>query len=212
MPEGPTAHKLTSKEQKRNRILQTAIEVFADKGYFTARMTDVAHAAHVADGTLYLYFDGKEDLLMTIFDQTLSQFIERLEHEMRSLDDPVDKLRVMVRLHLETLGRNRSLAHVLQIETRHTRKFMSQLTRGKFGKYLGLVRTIIEEGQATGRFKSSISAGLATNVVFGAVDEIIMSWLLAEDPSDLLRYLDPLMDVLIEGLAPCETTPQIEVD
>ncbi|NOZ77652.1 MAG: TetR/AcrR family transcriptional regulator [Acidobacteria bacterium] len=207
MPEGPTAHALTSKEQKRNRILKAAIEVFAEKGYFTARMTDVASAAHVADGTLYLYFDGKEDLLMTIFDQILSQFIERLEHEIQTLDDPADKLRLMVRLHLETLGRNRSLAHVLQIETRHTRKFMSQLTRGKLGKYLGLVRTIIEEGQATGRFRSGISAGLATNVVFGAVDELVMSWLLAEEPGDLLRYLDPLMELLIGGLAPCGPTP-----
>ncbi len=212
MPEGPTAHALTSKEQKRNRILKAAIEVFADKGYFTARMTDVAHAAHVADGTLYLYFDGKEDLLMTIFDQILEQFIERLEHEMHALDDPVDKLRVMIRLHLETLGRNRALAHVLQIETRHTRRFMSQLTRGKFGTYLGLVRTIIEEGQAMGRFRSTISPGLATNVVFGAVDELIMSWLLAKEPVDLLRYLDPLMEVLVNGLVPCEPAYQTGVD
>lgn len=204
MPESRTAHELNQKEQKRNRILRAAIEVFADKGYFTARMSDVAHEAQVADGTLYLYFDGKEDLLMSIFDSVLSRFIERLRQEIDGMDDPLEKLRVMLRLHLETLGRDRPLAHVLQIETRHTRRFMGLLTRGKLGIYLNMVRGIIEEGQEMGRFCREISPGLATNVVFGAVDELTMSWLLADEPGDILRHLDPLMKMIFEGLGPCD--------
>ncbi len=201
MPGGQTAREIDPKEQKRNRILRAAIEVFAEKGYFTARMTDVAHAAGVADGTLYLYFDGKEDLLMTIFDMVLSSFIDRLEKEIGQLADPLDRFRVMIRLHLETLARDRALAHVLQIETRHTRRFMSQLTRGKLGTYLNMVRRIFEEGQQMGRFRRDVSAGLATNAVFGAVDELVMSWLLADEPGDLMRHADPLVDLLVNGLA-----------
>jgi TetR/AcrR family fatty acid metabolism transcriptional regulator len=203
MPDSRTARRLTARELKHHRILRAAIEVFASKGYFAARMTDVAKQAEVADGTLYLYFEGKEHLLLSIFDDVLGRFIERLEQEIADLDDPLDKLRVMVRLHLETLGRDRALAHVLQIETRHSRRFMSVFTRGKLGEYLNLVRSIVEEGQQLGVFRRDISPGLATNVVFGAVDELVMSWILTDQPGDLVRGVEPLLEILTRGMMAC---------
>ncbi|HSL19140.1 MAG TPA: TetR/AcrR family transcriptional regulator [Methylomirabilota bacterium] len=206
MPDSRTARRLSSREVKHQRILRAATKVFASKGYFAARMTDVAKQAEVADGTLYLYFEGKEHLLLSIFDDVLGRFIERLEQEMAHLDDPLDKLRVMVRLHLETLGRDRDLAHVLQIETRHSRRFMSLFTRGKLGEYLNLVRSIVEEGQELGVFRGDISPGLATNVVFGAVDELVMSWILTDQPGDLVRGVDPLLEILTRGMMTCTGT------
>lgn len=200
MPDSHPSSRLTSREVKRHRILRAAIEVFASKGYFEARMTDIASAADVADGTLYLYFEGKEHLLLSIFDDVLSRFIDRLRDEIGQHDDPVSKLRVMVRLHLETLGRDRDLAQVLQIETRHSRRFMSIFTRGKLGEYLNLLRTIIEEGQQSGVFRRDISPVLATNVVFGAVDEMVMSWVLADQPGDLTRHAEPILGILTRGL------------
>jgi len=203
MPESEKSRELSPREQKRQRILRAAIEVFASKGYFAARMTDVAEAARVADGTLYLYFEGKEHLLMSIFDNVLGRFIERLDEEIGRIEDPTEKLSVMIRLHLETLGRDQSLAHVLQIETRQSRRFMSLFTRGKLGEYLNRVRDIIMEGQELGVFRGDISPGLATNLVFGAVDEIVTSWLLADRPGDLLRHHRPLVRMLTDGIAPC---------
>ena len=203
MPESEISRELTNREQKRQRILRAAIDVFASKGYFAARMTDIAEAAQVADGTLYLYFEGKEHLLMSIFDGVLGRFIERLDGEIAKIDDPTEKLSIMIRLHLETLGRDQALAHVLQIETRHSRRFMSLFTRGKLGEYLNRVRDIIVEGQESGVFRGDISPGLATNLVFGAVDEIVMSWLLAERPGDLVRHHRPLVRMLTDGIAPC---------
>jgi TetR/AcrR family fatty acid metabolism transcriptional regulator len=203
MPESEKSRELTPREQKRNRILRAAIEVFATKGYFAARMTDVAEAAQVADGTLYLYFEGKEHLLMSVFDDVLGRFITRLDEEISKIEDPLEKLNVMVRLHLETLGRDHALAHVLQIETRHSRRFMSLFTRGKLGEYLNRVRDIILEGQESGAFRGDISPGLATNLVFGAVDELVTNWLLAAQPGDLLRHHRPLVRMLTDGIAPC---------
>jgi TetR/AcrR family fatty acid metabolism transcriptional regulator len=205
MPESEKSRELTSREQKRNRILRAAIEVFASKGYFAARMTDVAEAAGVADGTLYLYFEGKEHLLMSIFDNVLGRFIERLDTEIAAIEDPIQKLSLMIRLHLETVGRDHDLANVLQIETRHSRRFMSLFTRGKLGEYLNRVRDIITEGQELGVFRGDISPGLATNLVFGAVDELVTSWLLADRPGDLLRHHRPLVRMLTDGIAPCRT-------
>ena len=204
MPESDTSRELTPREQKRNRILRAATDVFAAKGYFASRMTDVAEEADVADGTLYLYFEGKEHLLMSIFDDVLGRFIARLDEEIAFKKDPIEKLDVMIRLHLETLGRDRALANVLQIETRHSRRFMSLFTRGKLGEYLNRVRDIITEGQELGVFRGDISPGLATNLVFGAVDELVMSWLLAEHPGDLVRHHRPLVRMLTDGIAPCK--------
>ena len=205
MPESEKSRELTSREQKRSRILRAAIEVFASKGYFAARMTDVASEAKVADGTLYLYFEGKEHLLMSIFDDVLGRFIERLDTEIVAIKDPIVKLSVMIRLHLETVGRDHALAHVLQIETRHSRRFMSLFTRGKLGEYLNRVRDIIMEGQELGVFRGDISPGLATNLVFGAVDELVTNWLLADRPGDLLRHHRPLVRMLTDGIAPCSS-------
>lgn len=204
MPESATVRPSSSRELKRQRILRAAIEVFAEKGYFSARMTDVAKRADVADGTLYLYFEGKEHLLMSIFDDVLERFISRLNTEIADVPNPRDKLRRMVRLHLETLAEDRPLAHVLQIETRHTRHFMGLLARGKLGEYLSLLKNIIEEGQQLGCFRGDINPGLATNVVFGAVDELVLSWLVADESAGLMRHQESLLTMLFEGLEPCE--------
>jgi TetR/AcrR family fatty acid metabolism transcriptional regulator len=200
MPDSRSSRRLTSREIKHERILRAATEVFASKGYFAARMTDVAKQAEVADGTLYLYFEGKEHLLLSIFDTVLDRFIGRLREEMAQLEDPVGKLKVMVRLHLETLGRDPALAQVLQIETRHSRRFMSVFTRGKLGEYLNLLRGIIEEGQESGAFRRDINPGLATNVVFGAVDELVMSWVLTDQAGDLTRHVEPILGILTRGM------------
>jgi len=200
MPDSRSSSRLSSREIKHEKILRAATKVFANKGYFAARMTDVAKQAEVADGTLYLYFEGKEHLLLSIFDDVLDRFIGRLQDEMAQIDDPVAKLRVMIRLHLETLGRDPALAQVLQIETRHSRRFMSVFTRGKLGEYLNLLRRIIEEGQESGAFRRDINPGLATNVVFGAVDELVMSWVLTDQAGDLTRQVDPILGILTRGM------------
>ena len=200
MPDSRSSSRLTSREIKHEKILRAATKVFANKGYFAARMTDVAKQAEVADGTLYLYFEGKEHLLLSIFDDVLDRFIGRLKEEIAQIDDPVAKLKVMIRLHFETLGRDPALAQVLQIETRHSRRFMSVFTRGKLGEYLNLLRRIIEEGQESGAFRRDINPGLATNVVFGAVDELVMSWVLTDQAGDLTRQVDPVLGILTRGM------------
>jgi TetR/AcrR family fatty acid metabolism transcriptional regulator len=192
----PTDHR----EEKRRRILRAAIDEFASRGFFSARMADVAKSASVADGTLYLYFEGKEHLLISVFDDVLSRAIDRARAEIEGVGSPLEKLRIVLRLHLETLAADRALAHVLQIETRHSRRFMNLLTRGRLGEYLDLLRSLIAEGQERGEIRRDVNPGFATNIVFGAIDEIVNSWLLADEPGDLTRFHGPLMDLLSAGM------------
>jgi len=193
---------LDSREQKRKRILRAAIVVFAEKGFFSARMADIAKQANVADGTLYLYFEGKEHLLISVFDDIMKRFVDRIRSDVETVDSPLERLRVLVRIHLETLGQDLPLAHVLQIETRHSRRFMNLFTRGRLGEYLDLIRSIIEEGQADGSIRDDIPPGLAINLVFGAVDELVTSWLLEDEPRDLAGQAEQIMMLLTDGLKP----------
>src|SRR5437870_7324690 len=95
---------------KRHRILRAAIDVFARNGYFTAKVSEIAKAAGVADGTIYLYFDGKEDVLVTIFREHTRHYLQSLERDLASVRRPEERIRVAIRHHLETLGRDKALA------------------------------------------------------------------------------------------------------
>src|SRR2546423_2547510 len=101
---------------KRDAILRAAIDVFAERGFFNAQVADVARAAGVAAGTVYLYFRSKDDLLVSIFDRTMREWIEEGRAAVASIKDPVERLRAIARVHLGRMGRDRSLAVVFQVE------------------------------------------------------------------------------------------------
>src|SRR5438105_10679637 len=150
---GSDAFKGTS---KRERILRAAIDVFARSGYFNAKVSEIAKAAGVADGTIYLYFDGKEDLLITIFREHTRSYLQSLEREMVNIRRADDRIRVAIRHHLQTLGRDRALAVVAQVELRHSLKFMSLLSQQEVADYLNMIRKIIEQGQHDGVFRRNL--------------------------------------------------------
>src|ERR671921_835714 len=85
---------------KRDAILRAAIDVFAERGYFNAQVADVARAAGVAAGTVYLYFRSKDDLLISIFDRTMREAIDEGRASVAPIADPLERLRAIARLHL----------------------------------------------------------------------------------------------------------------
>src|SRR3954467_1310377 len=165
---------------KRERILRAAIEVFALNGYFNAKGSEIAKAAGVADGTIYLYFDGKEDLLITIFREHTRNYLRALEQLLANINRAEERLRIAVRHHLETLGRDRALAVVSQVELRHSLKFMSVFSQEEVADYLNMLRSIVEDGQAEGVFRRTLHPQLVAKAIFGVLDELVTSWILSE--------------------------------
>jgi TetR/AcrR family fatty acid metabolism transcriptional regulator len=185
---------------KRQRILRAAVEVFAENGYFNAKVSEIAKSAGVADGTIYLYFDGKEDILITIFREHTRNFLESLQKQMASVSRPEDRIRTTVRHHLETLGRDRSLAVVSQVELRHSLKFMSLFSQEEVADYLNLLRRIVEQGQAEGVFRRNFHPQLAAKAIFGVLDEMVTSWILSEKDYDLAEQSEQIADLILTGL------------
>lgn len=193
----PSTARLNS---KRERILRAAIDVFARSGYFTAKVSEIAKAAGVADGTIYLYFDGKEDLLITIFREHARSYLQSLERELANVRRHEDRLRAAIRHHLEALGRDRNLAVVTQIELRHSLKFMSLISQQEVADYLNILRKMIEHGQKDGVFRRSLHPQLAAKSLFGILDELVTSWMLSEKAYDLAEQSDQVADLLLNGL------------
>jgi TetR/AcrR family transcriptional regulator, fatty acid metabolism regulator protein len=185
---------------KHEAILRAAIAVFARRGFFNAQVADVARAANVAAGTVYLYFRGKDDLLVSIFERAMREGLTEGRAVLEGLDDPVEQLRRVARVHLERVGRDRDLAVVTQVELRQSTKFMEQFSNTELREYLGVIRDVIAEGQRRGVFRAGISPTLAAKVLFGALDEMATNWILSRRRYDLAADADAVIDLFLNGV------------
>jgi len=186
---------------KRDRILEAAVKVFARKGYFAARVADIAGQAGVADGTIYLYFRNKEDILVSLFDEIMAEHIEKGREELAAVEGAAARLQVIAQHHLRLLGGNRDLAVVFQVELRQSTKFMERFTAGWLHDYLAVISEVIEEGQNDGTFRPDLSRKLATKAFFGALDEMVTSWILSSKEYDLVSQASPVVDLFLRGAA-----------
>ena len=169
----------TGSPDKREAILRAAIKVFAGKGYFNSKVADIAGQAGIADGTIYLYFKSKDEILHQIFDRAMGEFISEGIRELNRLPSPADKLRRIAELHLARLGADRDLAVVFQVELRGSTKFMREFSAAGFARYLEIIRKTIADGQTAGLFRSDIKPITAAKVFYGALDEMVTNWILS---------------------------------
>lgn len=185
---------------KRDAILRAATRVFAQRGFFNAQMADVAKAAGVAAGTVYLYFRGKDDLLVSLFERTMKDAIAEGRAVLADVLCPRERLARIARLHLERLGRDRDLAVVFQVELRQSTKFMERFSTSYFREYLGIIREAIEAGQASGLFRRDVNATMAAKILFGALDEMATNWMLSRRRYALDAEADTVIDLFLHGV------------
>jgi len=185
---------------KREAILRAAITVFARCGYFNSKVADIAREAGVADGTVYLYFKSKEDILHSIFDRSVDEALGAAKERVEQLSDPREKLRQIAHMHLERLGADRDLAVVFQVELRGSTKFMEEFSAAGFAEYLSLIRTTFEEGQRAGMFRADLNARVVAKVLFGALDEMATNWILSKRRYKLAPMADQVLDIFLNGV------------
>ena len=146
-----TARKL-SREDKRRRIIDAAVHVFAKKGFFGARVSEIAESAGVADGTIYLYFKSKDDILISLFEEKMQGIIERLREALEEhAGDPEAKIRRYIVGHLRLVAEQPDLMQVLTVELRQSARFIKEYHPKGFRMYLEVLQGILEEGQTQGR-------------------------------------------------------------
>lgn len=188
---------------KRELILEAAIRVFADRGFNSARVSDVAKEAGVADGTIYLYFKTKEEILLSIFEQSMDTLRDGLVARLDGVSDPMERVRVFARFHFEQVRTNPQVAEVLQVELRLSKKFIKDYRPEKLWSYLGIFRQIIQEAQAAGLVRPTVDPFVMMWAFFGALDEIAMQWALArnKDKFNLEAAAEEVANVFIRGMS-----------
>jgi len=185
---------------KREAILRAAIKIFAGFGYFNSKVSDIAAEAGVADGTVYLYFKNKEDILHSIFDRAMAEFIAEGKRELVGLPGPKERLARIAELHLEKLGADRDLAVVFQIELRGSIKFMQEFSAAGFAEYLEIIARTIDEGQRTGDLSRDIKPVVAAKILYGCLDEMVTNWVLSQRSYPLAPMAAEVLKVFFGGV------------
>ncbi len=196
----PTANVAKARRgDKRGKILKAAEKVFAEKGFHLARISDIAKEAGVAEGTIYIYFDSKEELILSIFKEKIGAWIDDLKRKLSSCGNAREKLRVVVETHFATLYNNPHLAQLVQIELRACSAFMRGGSAPEMRRYLGLIEEVMKEGKETGEFRSDFDEWLAARALLGVMDEMATIWVLKRR-LELPAIVDAVVDIFYKGI------------
>lgn len=185
---------------KYRRILEAAVKVFAEQGFYQATVSQIAREAGVADGTIYLYFKNKDDILVQFFNLKARQVFAFFRQEVNKADNAIDKLRNLVRSHLAEFQKDRNMAVVYQAETHQNTRAVEAQIREMAKMYLDIVTEIVEKGQDEGTIRRDLYLSLVKRFILGAVDETINTWLHSGSKYDLSSMADPLIDLFIRGI------------
>jgi TetR/AcrR family fatty acid metabolism transcriptional regulator len=185
---------------KYQRILDAAVEVIAENGYFQSPVSKIAARAGVADGTIYLYFKNKDDVLRAAIDRMMQGFYNGVEQEFKRVTDPVGQLEAIGWLHLEAVTVNRSMAIVMQTEVRQSARFITEFSHKHLARYIQMVREIVRRGQEEGMFRKELSAGVVAQCWFGAIDELLTTSVFTGREYDAKATARQVLDVMLNGI------------
>ena len=165
--------------EKYYRIIKAATKMFARKGFYKTRISEIAKEAKVADGTVYIYFENKDDILISLFEEQMKAVMDNMVEQISEETDPVKKLEKFALTHLQLIEQNPNMAEIIQVEVRQSSKFMKEYKNEKFVQYLDLIAEIVREGQEKRIFKKEVIPGMAKRAFFGALDEMSRFWVLS---------------------------------
>ena len=186
---------------KHSKIIRAATKVFAKKGFFNARISDIAKEAKVADGTIYLYFNNKFDILISVFEQEIGKLVDQVSILIEKEENPQKMLEIFIKKHLTEMKKNRNLAEVIQIELRQTNKIIRDYRNNKFSEYVNIVSTIIKRGQEENIYRKDILPGIAKRAIFGALDEISRIWNLNLDTDySVEEAAQQVTEIFLDGI------------
>lgn len=188
------------KGEKFNSIIDAAIEVIAQYGYYNSKVSEIARRAGLADGTIYLYFENKQDILISLFQEKMGMYMDTLQKRMDAKSNPKDKLFILIVSHFEYLAEDKNLALVSQIELRQANKEIREGIEPEIKRYYRMIQEVIEEGISKKVFRGDINVRAARSMVFGTLDDTVTAWLMTKEKFDLFSMVDPVYKLLVRAL------------
>lgn len=191
---------MKQKRPKYMQIIDAAVEVIAENGYHQSQVSKIAKQAGVADGTIYLYFKNKEDILISLFKEKMGQFIERMEEDIKEKATAKEKLALVISKHFSLLAGDHNLAIVTQLELRQSNLEMRQKINEILKGYLNILDGILTEGIQSGELKEGLDVRLARQMIFGTIDETVTTWVMNDQKYDLAALSDSVLELLVSGI------------
>ncbi|MEK8129186.1 TetR/AcrR family transcriptional regulator [Paenibacillus filicis] len=188
------------KKEKRQLILEAALQVIAEHGYHQAQVSRIAKEAGVADGTIYLYFKNKEDILVSLFQDRLGDLVARFHESIRDTDSADEALRKICELHYSELESNVALAYVTQIELRQSSLELRKAIGEVVKTYIQLIENVLRQGIEEGLFRADLDVKLTRLLLFGGMDEVVTSWLIAGRKYSLAAQVEKTLEFFLRGL------------
>src|SRR5690625_1732445 len=131
---------------KYKQIIEAAVIVIAKNGYHSSQVSKIARKAGVADGTIYLYFKNKEDILISVFKEKMGEFIERITKSIEEQPTSNEKVLTLIEKHFQQLEEDHHLAVVTQLELRQSKPDLRIQINNVLKPYLNLIDDIIRKG------------------------------------------------------------------
>ncbi|CUB15824.1 Fatty acid metabolism regulator protein [Bacillus subtilis] len=191
---------MKQKRPKYMQIIDAAVEVIAENGYHQSQVSKIAKQAGVADGTIYLYFKNKEDILISLFKEKMGQFIERMEEDIKEKTTAKEKLALVISKHFSLLADDHNLAIVTQLELRQSNLKLRQKINEILKGYLNILDSILMEGIQSGELKEGLDVRLARQMIFGTIDETVTTWVMNDQKYDLAALSDSVLELLVSGI------------
>ena len=206
-----TATNRIEKNNKYHQILEAAVKVFARQGFHQSTVAQIAKEAGVADGTIYLYFKNKNDILVQFFSFRAKQVFESFREEVDRAQNSLDKLRNLIHRHLAEFQRDRDGAIVYQVETHQNSRLAEAQIKEMSQMYRDIISEIVEQGQQEGTIRKDLYVGLVKRFIIGAVDEVINTWLHSDGEYDLASMASPLVDLFVRGIGEPQKPNNLEI-
>lgn len=188
------------KQEKFEMILDAAEKVIAENGFHGSQVSKIAKEAGVADGTIYLYFKKKEDILISLFEDRLGKLVAMFNASIRETDSASEALRRICEIHYTQLEQNISLAYVTQIELRQSSLELRKAIGLSLKPYIQLIEHILIRGMKEGTFRADLDTKLTRQLIFGAMDEVVTSWLISGRKYSLSGQVGGTVDFFLRGL------------
>lgn len=185
---------------KYKQIIDAAVEVIAENGYHNSQVSKIAKKANVADGTIYLYFKNKEDILISVFNEKMGHFIEKTVQAINEKESASEKLLTLIEMYYKQLSESPYVAIVTQLELRQSKQELRKEINKVLKSYLDVIDSIIYQGIEEKEIRDDINPRLIRQMIFGTLDETVTTWVMKSQRYSLLDQAKDVHNLLMNGL------------
>jgi len=187
---------------KRDIIITAALEIFAQKGFQKARVTEIARRAGVSEATIYKEFKDKEDLLHAIPEKIMPEATAELLLHMQGIEGARNKFRKFLWFYLYFFEKNKDWATIVLLQIRPNPRFTQTKAYQLIRQFTRIFINILDEGKKEGVFRETLDDNLARHIFIGGIEHITTRWLLLGKPEQILDYADELFEIFTKAFGP----------